>query len=80
MQRSIFCREKYSVEDELVMRGKGKKILEIKTFVRSIVNLKSLVSISNVGILKELSLWNKLKSSDPYIFASLWCKPLIFQT
>ena len=29
---------------------------------------------------KELSFGHKLKSSDSNIFATLWCKPLIFQT
>ena len=30
--------------------------------------------------LKELSFCHKLAFSNPYIFATLWCKPLIFQT
>ena len=29
---------------------------------------------------KELSCCNKLTYSSPYIFATWWCKPLIFQT
>ena len=30
--------------------------------------------------LKKLSLCHKLKCSNSYIFATWWCKPLIFQT
>ena len=33
-----------------------------------------------VMFIKELSLCLKLKFSYPYIFATWWCKPLIFQT
>ena len=29
---------------------------------------------------KELSFSHKIKFSNPYIFATRWCKPLIFQT
>ena len=29
---------------------------------------------------KELSFCHKIKSSDPNIFATWWCKPVIFQT
>ena len=36
------------------------------------------VNIENMK--KELSFCHKLKSSDPTIFATWWCKPLIFQT
>ena len=32
------------------------------------------------NITKELSFCNKLKFSNPYSFATWWCKPLIFQT
>ena len=30
--------------------------------------------------LTELSLCHKLKFSNPYIFETWWCKPLVFQT
>ena len=34
----------------------------------------------SIHLTKEMSLCNKLKFSNSYIFASWWCKPIIFQT
>ena len=38
-----------------------------------------LINVRSV-LTKELSFCHKIKSSDPNIFATWWCKPVIFQT
>ena len=43
------------------------------------IKLYEILSIILFRIM-ELSFWHKLKSLDPNIFATWWCKPLIFQT
>ena len=49
----------------------------------AILNLeefRSLKVVFTILLLKEVSFCHKLKFSNPYIFATCWCKPLIFQT
>ena len=57
-------------------------ILKIKNEFFSIFSFSCSIrlEIKFTNLWKELSFCNKLTFSKPYIFATWWCKPLIFQT
>ena len=58
----------------------NKFIFIFYIFIKKNYRVISLPNKISYNYSKELSLCNKLRFSNTYIFSTFWCKPLIFQT